>query len=159
MARTKDAAKKTRGLKAAERIAAGANVTETAKDLGVSAKTTYRDLQSPNVRSVLEGLYGKHRDRLETLFAQSLDVIERGLQAKRYNCLVDEETGAITWVETEFPDHRVQQGAVMRLQAIITNGMRFAPDATRDTEREVEWEQLEVFLQRRRVRIRQAPKT
>lgn len=81
----KPAAKRTtaRRLDVVEGIVRGKPVSKIAKSAGVDRRTVFRDLQSTELKLLLDRLLDAKRERMTRLLDLSLDAIEQALNAKR----------------------------------------------------------------------------
>jgi hypothetical protein len=107
---------KARRVAVAGAIAAGRPLTETARALDVSRRTVHRDAASSEVRQLLASLVSDASERIQSLFAGALDVIEDAYAARRFaitrdGCEVD--LGA---------DHYARLAAAKRFIELATAG-------------------------------------
>ena len=86
-------------------LLAGIKIAAVARQLGVSRSWASREANAPGTRNLVAELLEHHRERLNALFDQTLDVIEDAMKAREFlvvnRVLVDVE-----------PDHYAQLEAV-----------------------------------------------
>ena len=146
VSRSKRRQKTARATAAAAQLLDGKSVTAIARGAGVTRRTIQRDLLDPNARALLAGVSLRLKDRFETLFEESLDVVAQGLKACKLAHIVDDEVDE--WIELpDVPDDRVRLEAVDRLVKLaqVAQGSQSEDSG----KQELEWEQFELmFLER-----------
>ena len=65
-------------------ILAGLKIAAVARQLGVSRSWASREANAPGTRNLLAELLEHHRERLNALFDQMLDVIEDAMKARQF---------------------------------------------------------------------------
>jgi hypothetical protein len=68
----------------AEAVLAGIKIAAVARQLGVSRSWASREANAPGTRNLLAELLEHHRERLNALFDQALDVIEDAMNARHF---------------------------------------------------------------------------
>lgn len=148
VSRSKRRQKTARTTAAAVQLLDGKSVTAIAHGAGVTRRTIQRDLQDPNARALLAGVILRLKDRFESLFEQSLDVVANGLKACKLAHILDPDDNVDEWIELpDVPDHRVRLDAVDRLVKLAQVAQASQPESSGNQE--LEWEQFELmFLER-----------
>jgi hypothetical protein len=65
-------------------LLAGIKIAAVARQLGVSRSWASREANAPGTRQLLADLFELHRERMNALFDQTLDVIEDAMKARQF---------------------------------------------------------------------------
>ena len=104
-----------RRLKIAAGVLEGKSLTQIGREEGISRQTISKQLVSSDARQIIVASTDNKIDRISALFAQMLQAIGEGLEARR----VQFHDGALVDCG---PDHYARLAAVSRLLQVLTAG-------------------------------------